>query len=87
VLVSRRPISSGRSSSPPATGKGVIHDFRSPKIMNDPFSGCLFRLTGLAEVEERPAAEVIDDILRLARRRDPKGAIAGPPRTTEATSK
>jgi hypothetical protein len=44
-------------------------------------------LTGLAEVEERPATEVIDDILRLASRRDPNGAVPGAPRTTEATSK
>jgi hypothetical protein len=44
-------------------------------------------LTGVAEVEERPAAAVIDDILRLASRRDPNGAVRSPPHTTEASSK
>jgi hypothetical protein len=44
-------------------------------------------LTGVAEVEDRPAAEVIDDILRLASQRDPNGVLAGTPRTAEATSK
>jgi hypothetical protein len=33
-------------------------------------------LTGVAEVEDRLAVEVIDDILRLANRREPNGAIS-----------
>jgi hypothetical protein len=44
-------------------------------------------LTGVAEVEDRPAAEVIDAILRLASPGDPNGAPTGPPRTAEATRK
>ncbi|HYT90310.1 MAG TPA: hypothetical protein VEL76_16505 [Gemmataceae bacterium] len=52
------------------------------------YAGRLFELlTGVAEVEERPAAEVIDDILRLASRRDPNGAVLAQPRPTEASSK
>jgi hypothetical protein len=44
-------------------------------------------LTGLAEVEDRQASEVIDDILRLASRDGANGAEPRPAQATETTSK
>jgi hypothetical protein len=40
-------------------------------------------LTGLAEVEDRPASAVIDDILRQANRPQPNGPTPEPPAATE----
>jgi hypothetical protein len=42
-------------------------------------------ITGLAEVEERQASEVIDDILRLAGGGEPNGAAQDQPGDVERT--
>jgi hypothetical protein len=44
-------------------------------------------LTGLAEVEDRQASAVIDDILRLANRGGPDGAAQEQPRDAEVPSR
>ena len=43
-------------------------------------------LTGLAEFEDRQAAEVIDDILRLSGQAEPNGADQQQPRQQEVAS-
>jgi hypothetical protein len=40
-------------------------------------------ITGLAETEDRPCSEVIDDILRQAGRDQPNGAASSSPAATE----
>jgi hypothetical protein len=53
----------------------------------DDYPARLFELlTGLAEIEERLASEVIDDILRVGSRREPNRALPAP-RTAETSSK
>jgi hypothetical protein len=54
----------------------------------DDYPQRMFELvTGLAEVEDRQAADVIDDILRLAGHDPANGAAREQPRQTETTSR
>jgi hypothetical protein len=80
-LVFQEPPNAGAEGEP-------FYQFVPDSEQYDIYPRLMFELlTGLAEFEDRQASEVIDDILRLAGRDLPDGAIERQAREAEVASK